>query len=601
MSSYAVPTHLFGLTGVTGGSNSNFNWQYFLDAVFNGPTGMTGAVGPSGYFGADGATGKTGCTGCTGEKGADGSATATGADGPTGSTGETGPTGLPGEATNTGATGATGPQGIPAMPGVSAHGEMYSITGATGFVGFTGYYDLTNIIWQSGSTNGFTADTSNKRLICNTDGTYLISIQLTEISWETQGNTIYSVFVDGVQQSNLTAGTDTIYNNSQISVTITGILSLTNGQVLEIKATSQNPQGDSILIKFANFSVSAIQGAKGDTGYTGTTGAIGTGPTGSTGTTGSTGPTGTTGETGPTGPTGTTGTTGPTGPTGPTGSTGTTGPTGPTGSTGTTGITGPTGPTGSTGTTGPTGPTGTTGATGLAGLFTNLSDVPQTYFGTGSNPVVLNQGATGLTFSTNLNIQNLYVAGPTGTSHTYLDANNNFQLALGAQNVYFTPVEDDMVCTIQRSSQAITALNGTNYWAYPLRNAASDEVQFNTQMTHKWQGTTTTPVLIEPHVHVMFSTTSTANTELTLDLFNIPINAGLSSNTAIITQQFTPSGSAYTHQLLTFGQISVTGGISNIIGGTLIRNGTDPYAGIVYVLSIDIHHLQDRLGEEANT
>jgi hypothetical protein len=360
-------------------------------------------------------------------------------------------------------------------------------------------------------------------------------------------------------------------------------------------------------------------GPTGITGYTGTTGPTGvtgytgeTGPTGITGYTGVTGPTGITGYTGVTGPTGITGYTGTTGPTGTTGYTGDTGPTGitgytgvtgPTGVTGYTGTTGPTGITGYTGTTGPTGWTGTTGPTGMASFFTNLRDVPQTYAGpTGLTPVTI-FGNTGLTFSSNIAVSSINIYGPTGSSYTYLDASNNIHVGIGASGFYYSPLEQDFYTAIvpRTGGLAATPANITgNLWGNAFLNNSSNELSFNCQMPHQWIGSNGTSTILEPHLHVVCSSAGTANATFTIDLYYMRIGDVVPSVTSV-TKNFATSATPLTHQLWSFDSVSVTGGISAIIGGSLSRPTGDDYSGVVYILQIDMHGICNSLGYEAGS
>lgn len=346
-------------------------------------------------------------------------------------------------------------------------------------------------------------------------------------------------------------------------------------------------------------------GATGTTGETGPTGIKGeTGPTGETGSTGETGPIGPTGLTGSTGETGPTGITGYTGTTGPTGSTGWTGTTGPTGSTGWTGTTGPTGGTGWTGTTGTTGPTGTigptgpTGPTGLAGRFTNLIDVPQSYYGTGGNPVVLNDGATGLTFSTNVLANNYYVAGPTGQQAIYLDGSNNLHLGGSASGTYYTPVEEDAIATLVvggTNAASVAEVNSTGVYSYLLPNNQTRQIGFSVQLPHAWKAGSS----VVPHIHYAPSNANTSNATLTLDYWVRSFGSAISvANTQTITASITPSGAPFAHQIGSFGAVPMTGNtVSCIFGGKITRDGgADAFTGDMYILSVDLHILREKMG-----
>lgn len=510
----------------TGGTGTYFNADFFKDILY----GYTGPTGTAGVIGVDGATGKTGPTG---EKGADGTAVSTGSTGP------------------------TGPTGAPATPGVAAHGEIYGSTGTgpTGFVsdsGFTGL-DSSFIALSAGNNVGFTPDTVNNKLICNTTGVYLINCQISFGSGYQDNIFQYQIYLDGVAQSNLTMDTNPTgnLNGNRNSSTISGILSVNSGQSLDVRVKSIDGTSPSTSIKLFSFNLnaSAIQGAQGDTGITGYTGV-----------------TGYTGETGPIG-------------------------------------TGPTGLKGETGYTGMTGHTGPTGPTGLAGLFTNLSDVPQSYFGTGSNPVVIDQGLTGLTFSSRIAVANVAIYGSTGTNNTqdfYLDGDNNIHLGSTATGTYYSPAIDDLIATLipgGLNGAAVGEINDTGVYAYVFPNNGQRNLSFTAQLSHQWS----TGSRVVPHFHFLGSTASTANAVFELYYWvrsygNATPSPAITSTTVVSTN-VVMNGTAYTHQIASFGAIDMTSNTEScIFGGYITRPTGDDYSGDIYVMSVDLHYQKTKLG-----
>lgn len=329
-----------------------------------------------------------------------------------------------------------------------------------------------------------------------------------------------------------------------------------------------------------------------------------TGAPGYIGVDGATGPTGLKGDDGTattTGATGPTGATGWTGPQGVAGDATNTGATGPKGETGDVGATGSTGSTGSTGFTGTTGTTGCTGPTGLAGLFTNLADVPSSYAGyTGNTPVVL--GGSGLTFSSIISAQTYSVAGPTGQENIYLDNINNLHLGGGATGTYHSEAIDDLIATLIPAGDnpaLITDINNTGVYAYRFPNNSARNLSFTCQLSHMWDAGTR----VVPHFHFVGDTASTSNATFELKYWvrsygnATPSAAITAATTTTLTTNVALNGTAYTHQIGSFGAVAMTGNTEScIFGGTLSRPIGDVYSGDIYVLSIDLHYAKIKLG-----
>ena len=319
------------------GGVSTLSWT----AAAGGATGPTGPTGP------------TGTTGAQGTQGTQGTAGADGATGPTGTTGAVGATGTTGAVGPTGTTGAVGADGA----GVAYYGSISVDEGASAqtLTNAGQYYSVTQFA-VNGLSSGMTPDHTNDRITVTNAGVYEVSCVM---SFSGTASTIYdmAIYVDGSINTTLTIQRDIGTGNTVGAAAISGLVSLTAGQVLTLWAKSDGTS-KAFLVVHANLNVRSV-GGNGATGPTGTTGAVGaTGPTGTTGAQGSQGTQGTQG---------TAGADGATGPTGTTGAVGATGTTGAVGATGTTGAVGTTGPTGATGTTGAVGATGTTGAAGTFG------------------------------------------------------------------------------------------------------------------------------------------------------------------------------------------------------------------------------------------
>lgn len=253
-------------------------------------------------FGPTGATGVTGSTGSTGPTGP-------------GITGPTGPTGA--VIGITGPTGPTGPNG-----GIGAYGELIVTGGsvATTMTIQNNFY-LINGSWAANQVLNTTLTPASGTITIDIAGEYQTLCQL---SYTTASSTIetiqFGIYLNNVAlpSHNATSWVDTA--SFPNGVTLTGIASLSVGDVLDVRVACLTTAGLSITVTDANFNLFMI--GLNNIGPTGTTGPAG--PTGP----GITGPTGAAGVTGPTGAAGVTGPTGSTGPTGPAGTGGVTGPTG---------------------------------------------------------------------------------------------------------------------------------------------------------------------------------------------------------------------------------------------------------------------------------
>jgi len=293
-----------GPTGDTGAAGPTGS-----DANTTGPTGDTGAAGSQGPTGDTGAAGSAGSSGPTGDTGAAGAQGDTGSTGPTGDTGSvgsqgstgptgsdantTGPTGDTGAAGSAGATGTAGSAGATGPTGAASSAFYGEISVANNAVGQTlTTADTAEQITQfadDGQSNGVTTDALNDEMTIDNTGVYEI---LVSMSFAGTANIEYEIFVavDDVQQTDIQCQRKLGGGGDVGAATITGILSLTAGEVLTLWASAGSDASDFTAGQL-NFSVHTLSGE-------GSTGPTGTGPTGASGATGPTGPTGPSGATG---------------------------------------------------------------------------------------------------------------------------------------------------------------------------------------------------------------------------------------------------------------------------------------------------------------
>jgi hypothetical protein len=182
----------------------------------------------------------------------------------------------------------------------------------------------------------------------------------------------------------------TAANNSALVITETG-----NTDWIPISSISSNGYRGSA-------------GAQGENGYFGSTGYTGSkGEDGALGLAGFKGSSGDTGYFGSTGYSGSAGFFGSIGYRGTVGYSGSNGLAGYQGSAGLAGQNGYNGSTGFQGSAGIAGYTGSAGPSGAAGTLVGLTDVANTYSGSANKVLVINAAATGVVFSSNLNLNDI--------------------------------------------------------------------------------------------------------------------------------------------------------------------------------------------------
>jgi hypothetical protein len=218
--------------------------------AFSPLTGATGPIGTTGPIGPQGVTGYTGPQGIQGIQGI---------QGPRGETGYTGP------------FGTTGPQG-PTVPANSSSVGELTIASAGTPLTLTlqnTFYKITG--WTVGTFNSGTSPSStNSNIVINSAGIYQT---LASISFSFGGNAhIYnfSFFINGVQvPGHQSASQVSNANNVYSNVTLTGVVQMNVGDVVDLRARCTNAAGSTITIQETNMNLCVQGGAIGPTGYTG--------------------------------------------------------------------------------------------------------------------------------------------------------------------------------------------------------------------------------------------------------------------------------------------------------------------------------------------
>jgi hypothetical protein len=193
----------------------------------------------------------------------------------TGSQGMQGIQGMPGQDGEDGEPGQSivgppGPAGTPATPGAAAYGEMIVTNNATGLactLQNTWYQVVSG--WALDDANGFTY--ASGALTCKTAGAYLMTANMTMSSTSSNQVYLFGMFRNG----SLIAGhvtSDKFVNATDInSVSLTGVLDgVQVGDVFTLWVQNTTAAGQTATISYANFSLSAIQGATGAPGITST-------------------------------------------------------------------------------------------------------------------------------------------------------------------------------------------------------------------------------------------------------------------------------------------------------------------------------------------
>jgi hypothetical protein len=196
----------------------------------------------------------------------------------TGSQGVQGIQGMPGQNGEDGEDGLMGPPGaagLPATPGNAAYGEMVIINNATGLamtLQNTAYQVVSG--WQVDDTNGFTF--AGSALTTQTSGAFLTTCSVSVQS--TSSNQVYNfqIYRNGVAIPGHNAICKLTNSSDVNSITLVGTIdSVNKNDVFTLWATNQASAGQTLTVSYANFSITAIQGATGLQGIQGVPGLSG--------------------------------------------------------------------------------------------------------------------------------------------------------------------------------------------------------------------------------------------------------------------------------------------------------------------------------------
>lgn len=141
---------------------------------------------------------------------------------------------------------------------IPAYGEIFIENNATPLVltNQNQFYVITPG-WTANHVSGFTADTANNRLICNTPNIY----QLTGvIDFSGPSNQVFefAIFVNGVQQGHITAHSQPRGAGQFICTTIIGLHVLATGDTVDIRADCDTAPGQSITVIHANLGATKL-------------------------------------------------------------------------------------------------------------------------------------------------------------------------------------------------------------------------------------------------------------------------------------------------------------------------------------------------------
>jgi hypothetical protein len=275
-------------------------------SAYSGISGFSGYKGSDGIIGVDGASGFSGYSGRSGYSAYSGISGFSGYSGPSGFSGYSGPSGFSGYSGPSGFSGYSAYSGVSGFSGYSAYSGRSGYSAYSGFSGFSGYsafsgysgaaatpgvasyielVDTTDGVsgwvydgsgdWDSlsgltlSSQVGFT--NSAGQAIAGSDGAYLVNASLSFNSAITAVNFNFSVFVNGIQSNIVTRTTTTDPNTGIFSVSLTGVLSLSATDTVDIRIKNMI-NTDVITLLRANFCITAICGDSGFSGYSGLSG-----------------------------------------------------------------------------------------------------------------------------------------------------------------------------------------------------------------------------------------------------------------------------------------------------------------------------------------
>jgi len=141
----------------------------------------------------------------------------------------------------------------------------------------------------------------------------------------------------------------------------------------------------------------------------------------------------------------------------------------------------------------------------------------------------------------------------------------------------------------------------TGVYTYAFDKNTEEELFFVLQFPHEMKTGST----ISPHVHWMPTDTDTGTVRWGLEYTWVDIN-GVFGNTNIIYSEDPAAGTALTHHLAPFPDISGTGitGVSSMMMVRIFRdaaNAADTYDNDAALLEFDIHYQIDTMGSRAET
>ena len=168
----------------------------------------------------------------------------------------------------------------------------------------------------------------------------------------------------------------------------------------------------------------------------------------------------------------------------------------------------------------------------------------------------------------------------------------------GTTNVYFPPVSNDLICDIIPGNTQLEQIRNTGIYGYRFKPNATNDISFMVQLSHRWkEGSTVTP-----HIHWCPSNSNTNPIVFTLKYWCVDIGDVIPEMGTSLQTTITPEGGSYRNTISYFDAVPLAGKkASSIFGGTLSRSGGtggDSFTGDVLVLGIDLHVLDNRLGEE---
>lgn len=113
--------------------------------------------------------------------------------------------------------------------------------------------------WLEGDCSGFTPDTANNRIICNEAGEYQINCQINYNGANIDGYQ-FAIFVNGVQNQELTVHTDARQTTQTISTPVMGLVSLAKNDIIDLRAECTTSAGTQITVVHVNIALARAIG-----------------------------------------------------------------------------------------------------------------------------------------------------------------------------------------------------------------------------------------------------------------------------------------------------------------------------------------------------